>query len=97
MPKDLLDNISKYDKPTVSAPFNLSTTSIVCASSTAQGYLVDNAGNINFPVLGKIHVAGLNERAMRRLDKNKITPYLSADEKPVVTVRTSSYRVTVIR
>ena len=28
--------------------------------------------------------------------KNKITPYFSADEKPVVTVRTSSYRVTVI-
>ena len=96
MPKDLLTISVNTINPTVSAPFNLSTTASSGASSTAQGYLVDNAGNINFPVLGKIHVAGLTKEQCEDLIKNKITPYFSADEKPVVTVRTSSYRVTVI-
>jgi polysaccharide export outer membrane protein len=59
-------------------------------------YLVDNEGYINFPVVGKIHVQGLTKPECEELIKSKIVPYLSATETPVVTVRMSSYRVTVI-
>jgi polysaccharide export outer membrane protein len=59
-------------------------------------YLVDNEGYINFPVVGKIHVQGLTKPECEEFIKSKITPYLAATETPVVTVRMSSYRVTVI-
>ena len=60
-----------------------------------QGYLVDNNGYINFPIVGKIHVAGLTKTECEDLVKSKIQPYLSRTENPLVAVRMSSYRVTV--
>ena len=76
MPKDLLTISVNTINPTVSAPFNLSTTASSGASSTAQGYLVDNAGNIKFTVLGKIHVAGIKKEPCEELIKNQLTPYI---------------------
>ena len=61
-----------------------------------QGYLVDNSGNINFPIIGKLHVAGLTKTECESLIKEKVSPYLSSNEKPIVTVRMASYRVTVL-
>ena len=50
MPKDLLTISVNTINPTVSAPFNLSSTTSSGSNSTSQGYLVDNAGKINIPV-----------------------------------------------
>ena len=58
-------------------------------------YLVDNDGYINFPVIGKIHVAGLTRTECEDLIKSKIQPYLSKNENPIVTVKLSGYKVTV--
>ena len=57
---------------------------------------MDNTGYINFPVIGKIHVAGLTKGQCEDLILSKLKPYLSEQEKPVVTVRMASYRVTVL-
>ncbi len=65
-------------------------------AGSLQGYLVDNSGNINVPVVGKLHVAGLTKGQCEDLIREKISPYLSATENPIVTVRMASYRVTVI-
>lgn len=103
MPKDMLTITVSTLTPEASAPFNLTVSGSVGSGGelnqtggNLQGYLVDNDGNINFPVVGKIHVAGLTKNECQDLIAQKINPYLSATEKPIVTVRMSSYHVTVI-
>lgn len=59
------------------------------------GYLVSGDGNIQFPVLGTIHVAGLSKKELEK----KITDEL-IDKKllldPIVNVRFLNFRVTVM-
>ena len=103
MPKDQLTITVITTDPQASAPFNLSVTNTIgttgqlsMGSGSLQGYLVDNEGNIMFPVIGKIHVAGMTKSQCEDLILSKLTPYLAATEHPVVTVRMASYRVTVL-
>ena len=103
MPKDELTITVQTTKPEVSAPFNLTINNrlgnagqMSSGGGYLQGYLVDNDGNINFPIVGKLHVAGMTKTECEEMIKGKVTPYLAKTEKPIVTVRTSSYRVTVI-
>lgn len=103
MPKDMLTITVSTVTPEASEPFNLYMRSSVGSSGqlssgggNLMGYLVDNEGNINFPVIGKIHVVGLTKNQCQDLIASKISPYLSATEKPIVTVRMSSFHVTVI-
>ena len=58
------------------------------------GYLVDNEGNIDYPVLGKLHVAGLTTRECEALIRKELQQYLN--EVPNVTVRTSNYKISVL-
>ena len=99
MPKDQLTITVITTDPQASAPFNLSVSSTIgttgqlsVGSGSLQGYLVDNSGNITFPVIGKIHVAGMTKSQCEDLILSKLKPYLSETEHPVVTVRMASYR-----
>lgn len=103
MPKDMLTITVNTLTPEVSLPFNLSVASSIGSTgqlyqgaASLQGYLVDNDGDINFPVVGKIQVQGLTKTQCQDLIASKIAPYLSKTEKPIVTVRMSSYHVTVL-
>ena len=103
MPKDMLTITVSTLTPEAAAPFNLivgssvsSTGSLTSGAGSLQGYLVDNEGNINFPVVGSIHVGGLTKTECQDLIVEKIKPYLAESEKPIVTIRMSSYHVTVI-
>ena len=96
MPKDQLTITVITSDPLASAPFNLSVSNTVGTSGQLgesggsgflQAYLVDNNGNINFPVVGRIHVAGLTKTQCEDLIKIKVAPYLASSEKPIVTVR----------
>ena len=102
MPKDLLSIAVVTSDQETSRPFNLfanmpSSTGATGGSnsviSTVQQYLVNNEGEINFPVVGKLKVVGLTNSECEKLIFDKIKPYFSAEENPVVTVRLSSYRV----
>lgn len=102
MPKDMLTITVITTDPKVAAPFNLSVQSSLnnsgqfgAGSGSLQGYLVDNEGNINFPVIGKLHVVGLTKTQCQELIKQKVAPYLAVSENPVITVTMASYRVTV--
>ena len=102
MPKDQLTITVVTSDPSTSQPFNLSIQSTLSAdgrlnssSGSLLSYLVDNNGDIDFPVVGTIHVAGLTKNQCEELIKSKIKPYLAESEAPVVTVSMSSYRVTV--
>ncbi len=103
MPKDQLTITVITTNPQASAPFNLSVSNTVGAggqlgsgAGSLQGYLVDNDGDIDFPIVGKTHVAGLTKTQCEDLIKSKVSPFLAVEEKPIVTVRMASYRVTVI-
>lgn len=103
MPKDQLTITVITTDPQAASPFNLSVSNTIGTSGqlstgvgSLQGYLVDNDGNINFPIVGKLHVVGLTKTQCEDMIRNKIAPYLAKDETPIVTVRMASYRVTVL-
>lgn len=102
MPKDLLTITVVTSDPATARPFNLSIQSTLGADARIGSgggsllqYLVDNNGEIDYPVIGRIRVAGMTKTECEAYITNKIKPYLSKTEHPVVTVRMSSYRVTV--
>ena len=59
------------DNPLLSAPFNTLLTLTDLANQTAQqpvmNYTVDRDGNIDFPILGLLHVEGLTLKEIERL------------------------------
>ncbi len=59
------------------------------------GYLVDLDGNINFPVLGKLHVAGLTREEVMTLIHDRLESENLAKE-PVVTVQYLNLYVNVL-
>ena len=102
MPKDQLSITVVTTDPAAAAPFNLTvgnsvgTKGQLAQGANLQNYLVDNNGDIEFPVIGKVHVGGLNKNQCQDLIKSKISGYLAAGENPIVTVRMASYQVTVL-
>lgn len=82
--------------------FNTPNISNVSASTTgggtvnqASGYLVDFKGNIQFPVLGNVHVVGLTDEEL----KDTITNELSQRKlliDPIVIIRHLNFKVTVL-
>jgi len=101
VPKDLLSIYVSTTDPEAAKPFNLisgngNIANVDNNSNSLTSYLVDNEGNINFPVIGKIHVLGLTKNQCQDLIREKLLPYMSKTENPVVTVRMSGFRVTII-
>ena len=99
MPKDQLTISVNTTNPEASAPFNLQLQSNSGTGSGSQKqipFLVENDGFINFPVVGRLHVAGLTKSEAERLVTEKIRPFMAETENPVVTVTMSSYSVSVL-
>lgn len=103
MPKDELTIVVSTTDPEASAPFYRkigqskeggNTSSIGMNDANLLSYLVDNQGNIDFPVLGMVKVMGLTNRECEALIREKLQPYLK--EVPNVTVRTSNYKFSVL-
>lgn len=60
-----------------------------------SGYTVDSEGNINFPVLGEIHIAGLTrEEIAKTITEKLVTSNMVKD--PVVTVEFMNLTVSVL-
>ena len=104
MPKDLLTITVNTVNPEASAPFNLivrntltsATSNIATSGGSLQTYLVDNNGCIEFPVVGTLQVGGLTKSMCEKLIHDKIERYMNAEENPIVTVRMSNYKISVI-
>ncbi len=103
MPKDILSIVVHTITPSAAQQFNLTAAGTMAGTNmsltsqpTLQTYLVDNDGNINFPVIGLLHVAGLTKSETEQMITEKIMPYLSESERPIVTVRMSSYSISVL-
>ena len=59
-----------------------------------QQYLVDNQGEIDFPVLGRLKISGLTKNECEALIREKLVPYLK--ETPIVNVRMVNYKISVL-
>ena len=59
-------------------------------------YQVDNEGNIDFPVLGKVHVGDMTLDSINSHIRNLITPYLQPDADCLVNTYLENYEITVL-
>ncbi len=81
-------------------PFNLSSvvlsvsTNTVVSQPIQQLYLVDSEGNIEFPVFGKIKVAGLTRIELIDLLREKLSPDYVKD--PSINITITNFKITVI-
>lgn len=102
-PKDMLSIVVSSRNPELVAMFNLPVISYQAGSEVVNssyqqrlmGYVVDNEGMIDFPVLGPIKVDGLTRWELSELIKKKLISgaYLS---DAVVTVEFMNFKVSVI-
>lgn len=81
--------------PEASVPFNLYR-----GGGQSQGfrpepvdYLVDEAGEIDFPVIGKLKIEGLSPEELRLLLRNRLSEYL---KDPIINIRLQNFTITVL-
>ena len=103
MPKDILTITVTTVNPEAAVPFNLTVPTTLSQtqratnnSSLLQTYLVDNDGQIDYPIVGVINVGGLTKSDCEKLILSKIRPYLNENERPMVTVRMLNYKISVL-
>ena len=72
----------------------LSITVNTTTQPTLQQYLVNNSGEIDFPVIGTLRVGGLTKNEAESLIRERLRPYLK--EAPIVTVRMANYKISVL-
>jgi len=102
-PQDQISIIVSSRMPELAAAFNKTVSSYYTGSEIGStggsqritGYVVDNEGNITFPQLGKLHVAGLNRWELQDLITDKlVNGGLLADAN--VTVEFMNFKVSVL-
>ncbi|SHI36137.1 polysaccharide biosynthesis/export family protein [Aquimarina spongiae] len=86
-------------------PFNLGQGSNISAAGDAgaaaagggsgvePNYLIDENGNIDFPVLGKLKISGLTRVQVKDMIKEKLKIYIN---DPIVSVRLMNFKITVL-
>jgi len=80
--------------PEASAPFNLFRGESEGGFRAEQiDYLVDHAGEIDFPVVGKLKIAGLSPDEVRTLLRNRLSDYL---KDPIINIRLRNFTVTIL-
>lgn len=105
---DLLTITVNNITPEAAQPFNLPllpggdgmnhygiAKSTISSGAGLQNYLVDNDGNIDFPVVGRLKVNGLKKSELIQLLKSKIYPQYMKEE-PIITVRYANYMVSIL-
>ena len=102
-PKDMLSIVVSSRNPELVAMFNLPVVSYQAGSEIVSGagqqrlmgYVVDNNGQIDFPILGPIEVKGLTRWELSELIKSRLLDGgLLTDA--VVTVEFMNFKVSVI-
>ncbi|MBO0323554.1 polysaccharide export protein [Muricauda sp. CAU 1633] len=80
--------------PEASVPFNLFRGSQEDGMRPEQvDYLVDQDGEIDFPVIGKIKIAGLSPEEVRVLLRERLSDYL---KDPIINIRLKNFTVTIL-
>ena len=102
-PKDILSVVVSSQKPELSMSFNLPLHSYQAGSTSEShsysqrllGYLVDVEGYIDFPVLGKLKVAGMTRDQLSEMIKqNLIDEGLILD--PIINTEFMNFKIAVL-
>jgi len=101
-PKDLLSITVVTSEPGASRGYNLMvpeisnvTSDVLYSMPTLQPYMVDNEGQIDFPVLGKIRIAGLTKKEVEKYIQKELEPAFSK-ERPIITIHILNYSVNIL-
>lgn len=97
---DLLAIMVNSKNPELALPFNMPLVSYQMGYQSAYGqkilgYLVDSDGNIDFPILGKIHVAGMTRKELTAYLKQRLIDedYI---KDPIVTIQFLNFKISVM-
>ena len=99
---DLLSIMVNSKDPELTLPFNLpmvtyqlGTNGGATGQQRVLGYLVDTSGDIDFPILGKLHVAGMTRKELTDYIKTRL---IDGDliKDPIVTVQFLNFKVSVM-
>jgi polysaccharide biosynthesis/export protein len=97
---DLIGIFISARDPETAAPFNpfpenINTQPPNYANGVASryGYLIDAEGFIDFPVLGRLKLAGITRSEAASLIRQKLSAYL---QDPIVNLRILNFKVTVL-
>ena len=104
-PQDQLSIVVSSRNPELSAALNKPMATYAAGSEITStsggsyqrilGYVVDNDGNLEFPMLGEIHVAGLTRWELQDMIKERIiSEGILLD--PIVTVEYMNFRISVM-
>lgn len=100
---DLLSIYVESETPAATIPFNQETNKIAMSdgvvmnpgSSAVNGYLVNNEGDIIFPVLGRVHVLGMtHDELAAELQRRLVSEGHILDAQ--VTVKLMNFKVCVL-
>ena len=99
-PMDMISIVVSSRDPELARIYNLPVVTYQAGSESSVsnfnqcliGYSVDNDGNIQFPELGTIHVAGLNRWQLAELIREKLS---SLVKDAVVTVQFMNFKISV--
>ena len=100
---DLLSIYVESETPAATIPFNQETNKIAMSdgvvmnpgSSAVNGYLVNNEGDIIFPVLGRVHVLGMtHDELATELQRRLVSEGHILDAQ--VTVKLMNFKVCVL-
>ena len=98
---DELYILVQADEPKAAAPYNMISSAVserdnllqTNVQAKAQTYLVNTRGDIDFPQLGWIHVAGMTVEELQDYLTDRIGKMI---DNPIVTVELVNFRVSVL-
>jgi polysaccharide export outer membrane protein len=94
---DLLSIIISADQPEATLPFNMpqiqGNYQVNENQDGIKTYLIDSYGDIQFPVIGKVRLAGLSRTDAVKKIENEVKLYIT---NPTVNLRILNYKVAVI-
>lgn len=104
-PKDLLSIFVYSSDAVAAAPFNITENAQINNASTRNfqrqsvqhhQYMVDNNGEIDYPIVGKIKLLGLSIPQANDVIKSKIAKYFKDEKDCLVNTYIDNYEVTVM-
>ena len=98
-PDDVLLIIISSENPEIAAPYNLKSVSLQGSLEESTGterlqtYIVDKNGNIEFPVIGTIHLGGLTKNEAVSKIKEKLQDHV---KDAVVNLRILNFKISIL-
>lgn len=100
-PDDLLSIKVSADNPEMALPFNLIESTVATQTNNGystgaperSGYLIDDSGMVNLPILGTIKLAGFKRNEAIRMLQDTLSAFI---KNPIVNIQILNYKVTVL-